>query len=829
MAPSQLAVALCLMVPWASAISESEELPSADTSGFIEEIVVVGDLGSLPGDAVKTVFGFDKSILETPRSVSTVSAEMMERFSMRDIDELIALAPGSFTQSFFGVAGSLDIRGTPGETYFRGVRRLDNPGNYPTPIGAADRIDIVRGPASPIYGPAKIGGYLNFNPKSARAEESGQITSDRTGAVGVDVGNWDKRIVSAEFGGADPFAGRRVGYYFYAEVEDSDSFYQDTGTRQTLLQASFDMDLNDRWQLQFGGMYHDHDGNQIGGWNRLTQELIDHGIYVTGQPLPLDVDGDGRISHQEFDLDGDGFTDLNPFMAGLTPGNRGALRQSDPLSQTCVIGETPLFGCHPELLALVNPDTAQLEPSQVLVDPEDRLDNRVLTLYFDSIIYADSGWEWRNQIFFESLDTLAESAYGFSQFHDTWVLEEKLVASYRVRGRAVETSIQISPSLRYTDFRHADDYTNEYFDRRDLTLPGGPLDRRLLSTRIDDDYTEYYIGKYLDLGFALLVNTDWHSGLSLIAGVRYDLIDIDSRQPVDKLLLPSTNNTCVPPGECIRQQAADRTDGISWTLSLSYASSLGLTPYATVSNQSTVIAGQGSEVTTSNIADGTVVDGSKLRELGLKGSLLNDVLYFALAAYEQERTDYSAQSIVTNQATRTKGTELEVRWVVNPKLVLTFGYSKMQVVNLNTRETGARFSIVGADDVPGVASGAFYGGAIGGIILRPGSSGARRAGMPEHVWTLTGTYDFGNGFALSASAVDAEAVHSGFSNSVSLPGYRLFNLGAVFETEHWSLSATIKNLTDERYFRANFPNLFGGAIVLPELPRHYQARIRYRW
>ena len=95
----------------------------------MEEIVVKGDLGSLPGENVKSVFGFNKSLLETPRSVSTISEEMMERFNMQDIDELIALAPGSFTQSFFGVAGGLDVRGTPGETYFRGVRRLDNPGN----------------------------------------------------------------------------------------------------------------------------------------------------------------------------------------------------------------------------------------------------------------------------------------------------------------------------------------------------------------------------------------------------------------------------------------------------------------------------------------------------------------------------------------------------------------------------------------------------------------------------------------------------------------------------------------------------------------------------
>ena len=37
------------------------------------------------------------------------------------------------------------------------------------------------------------------------------------------------------------------------------------------------------------------------------------------------------------------------------------------------------------------------------------------------------------------------------------------------------------------------------------------------------------------------------------------------------------------------------------------------------------------------------------------------------------------------------------------------------------------------------------------------------------------------------------------------------------------------NLTDEEYFRANFPNLFGSAIVLPELPRHYQAKFSYKF
>ena len=327
----------------------------------------------------------------------------------------------------------------------------------------------------------------------------------------------------------------------------------------------------------------------------------------------------------------------------------------------------------------------------------------------------------------------------------------------------------------------------------------------------------------------MLTNADWSNGLSLLAGARYDAIDMESRQPVEKLLLPSSNNFCLPPGDCVRSQAADDVGGLSWTLSVSYQGPLGLRPYATFSSQSTVIAGQGSEITTANIADGTAFDVSELRELGLKGRLLNDSLYFAVAAYGQRRTDFSAQSIVTNQATDTRGAEFEARWVVSERLVMTLGYSNIEVVNLNTEETGSRFSFIGADDIPGIAPETFYGGALGGILVRPGAQGARRAGIPENIWALTGTYDFGNGFAVSASAVDAQAVHSSFSNSVTLPGYMLLNVGAVFETDHWTFGATLKNLTDERYFRSNFPNLFGGVIVLPELPRHFQARIRYRW
>ncbi|WP_428102291.1 TonB-dependent siderophore receptor [Candidatus Rariloculus sp.] len=793
-------------------------------SQILEEVIVRVDLRSLPGEDVQSVFGFDRSILETPRSISTISEEMIERFNMRDIDELVAVAPGSFTQSFFGVAGSLDVRGTPGEVYFRGVRRLDNPGNYPTPIGASNRIDVVRGPASPIYGPAKIGGYLNFAPKSARIEATGQFISETTGAASVTTGSWDKSVVSAEIGGPGRLGDRDFGYYLYGEMEHSGSYYDNSGTDQDLLQTSFDMDVSDSVRLQFGGMWHDFSGNQIAGWNRLSQDLVDRGLYVTGAAKPLDADGDGRISHQEYDPDGDGFSDVNPFYdsgdlapgGALTPGADVTLEELEAL-----VGDL-------SALSLLNPGIAAIEGHDVLVAPEDLLTNDVTTLYFDIIVATDNEWEWKNQLFYEGYDNRNENAYGFSQFHESFVVEDKLVISKTFPTDAMTVSLQISPSFRFTDFEHGDDYTNEHFDRRDLTGASSPLDARLLATRIDDDYTEYYIGDYGNWGFAFMGDFFWDNGVNLLAGVRYDAIDMQSRQPVDKLLFASANNFCAPPGGCEAARAEDDVDGVSWTLSLSYESDTGLIPYLTASEQSTMILGQGAEVTVGNILGGGAFDQSKLVEAGLKGSLLDDDLYFAVSVYRQERTDFSAQAIVTNQATETEGTEFETRWSVNEKLLLTLGYSRIEVINLNTERQGYRFSFIGCDDLPAIPCHALYGGTLGANVSA-GQSRARRAGMPEDIFSVTGTYDFGNGLTISGSVIDVDAVPSGFSNSVVLPAYTLVNLALGYEADNWMFSLTAKNLTGERYFRANFPNLFGGSIVLPELPRHYGAHLQYRF
>lgn len=795
--PLSIAITTAIASSLASVPALAQEAGTSNGSPRLEEVVVTGSLRSLPGEDID-VFGFGKSILETPRSVSTISADQMERFNINDIDELVAFSPGTFTQAFFGVAGSLDIRGTPGETYFRGVRRVDNPGNYATPIAAADRVDIVRGPASPIYGPSKIGGYLNFMPKSSRSG-SGDYLDATTGGISYTTGKWDRNVISADIGGR---LSDHAGYYLYAEHEDSDTFYDNTAVEQTILQAAFDVDVTDQLHLQFGAMYHDFLSNQNAGWNRLSQELIDNGTYVTGTAQPLDTNGDGAISHQEYNVAG-----ISQFILFPSFVNEADL---NPLS------------------ALENPGTTTLSRSSVLADPNDELDNQILTLYFDAIYTTDTGLEIKNQMFYEKLTNNNENVYGFSQGGETWVFEDKLVFSYEFEAGGVQSNLQFSPSVRHTDFERGNDFINEYFDRRDLSQSAAErdpsLDKRLLSTQIDDDYSDYRFGDYTMWGLAFLGDFVWDNGLNITLGLRQDYIDMSSSSDLTRLLFPDPDLLAANPDGTVEYKDTDNIT--SWTVSVSWDTPVGLIPYATISEQSTVIADQMGDLPEGLVQTGSATDVSDLWEVGVKGSYLDDSLFFALSYYEQERTDFSAQAIVTNASTETKGIEAELRWVVTPQLVVTAAWTNVEITMVSSVENGNLFSFFGADDIPQVDPALVYGGQVIGLI--PAGDG-RKQGIPENIYSATATYDFQNGVAINASIIDVDSTFSGFSKSVELPAYTLVNAGVSWEFENWKLSLSGKNLTDEEYFRSNFPNLFGGQIVLPELPRHWVAKVGYRF
>ena len=110
MAGSSVAVLLALSV----AASPAFAADPADASTAVDEIVVKArdKAGLLETRPNNTVFGLDKPLLETPRSASFVSDTTLQRYGIETIDGLTAVSPGTYTASFYGVPGALNIRGT---------------------------------------------------------------------------------------------------------------------------------------------------------------------------------------------------------------------------------------------------------------------------------------------------------------------------------------------------------------------------------------------------------------------------------------------------------------------------------------------------------------------------------------------------------------------------------------------------------------------------------------------------------------------------------------------------------------------------------------------
>ena len=211
-------------------------------------------VGLIETEPVDSIFGFRKSLLETPCSVSTLSDDLMLAYGIESALDVTKLVPSTYTTSIFGINENVNVRGIPSDTYFRGVKRSENTQLFPSPITAMSRLEVVRGPPSPIYGPGKVGGYTNFVPKSARAS-TGKYLEKPTGKLVLTIGSHDKKVASFEVGGQFQAFGKRGGYYVHLNAENSDTYYDNVYYDQYIVQSSYDYELTNNVRLEFGQMY----------------------------------------------------------------------------------------------------------------------------------------------------------------------------------------------------------------------------------------------------------------------------------------------------------------------------------------------------------------------------------------------------------------------------------------------------------------------------------------------------------------------------------------------------------------------------------------------
>lgn len=201
------------------------ELPKAS-----ETMVVTG-----------TAMKVEVPMAETPRAVSVVNREELDQHAVLQLDEAIRYRSGVLT-GLYGSDNNTDwfkVRGFDAASYLDG-NRLFGTGYYvwtPEPFGL-ESVEVLKGPASILYGEAPPGGVINAISKRPTATPQGQVD--------LQLGSRDHRQVGVDVSNALSDNSR---YRMVALYKERDGVLTGTYNDRVYLAPSVTFDLSERTSL----------------------------------------------------------------------------------------------------------------------------------------------------------------------------------------------------------------------------------------------------------------------------------------------------------------------------------------------------------------------------------------------------------------------------------------------------------------------------------------------------------------------------------------------------------------------------------------------------
>jgi iron complex outermembrane recepter protein len=580
--------------------AQSEESPAQDVTALSDITVSEDPLRALSNEPSASSFGFAKPLLETPRAVSFVSEEQIRLFGVSTVEDLTRVVPGTYTTTRYGLQGGINVRGVTADTYYRGMKRLNQQGHVRTVLSAMDNIEVVKGPPSPLFGMGRIGGYTNLDPRSSRAR-TGKYLQEPSGSFTGVTGSYNKSEI--QIGTGVPFAlGERAGgLYVFGLLEDSDTYVKHVEAKQRFVQMTTSIDnMVGPFRLEFGGQLQ----NSItsGAYmNRVTQDLVDTGAYIRGNPLKnLDLDADGRIGFVEHGFASPvrgNWSSTNlplrqqwafPFANGAAgaatvPGIPQAMldylnsaegrqvascRAADVMRAMPAGGPVPLSG-HLPLGFVLNPCTVSVQKvdwrGNGAFEREQNADQKLG--YFDLIYDIDPDFTVKNQLFYDNIDSFKDSwlPYGEAQYIKT--VENKVTVTRRVPSEWLPEWLNVN-SLGSVNYRRTSGWIrsggvagNDYDYRQDILFNGGSgtgqhYPNTMFWTQLTND--SYATGSpaenfrdstFDERGVALMFDVTMWRNTNLLFGARYDESHAEARdlrpsnQTVGNLFIPGTTAT----------------------------------------------------------------------------------------------------------------------------------------------------------------------------------------------------------------------------------------------------------------------------------------------
>ncbi|ARS48582.1 MAG: TonB-dependent siderophore receptor [Pseudomonas sp.] len=208
-----------------------------------------GYLASRTATGTKT----DTPLLETPRSISVATREQMQDRKVQNLDDAVRYMPGVIASSYGSDSRAdwMKIRG------FEPIQLLDGlplpKGSYTMPkleTWNLERIAVLRGPASSVYGQTPPGGLVDAVSRRPQAESSHEVQ--------VQVGNYQHKQISFDSTGKIDDEGRFL-YRFSGVGRDSGTVIEHMDDQRFNLAPSLTWNIAGDTRLTFLGQFNRDD------------------------------------------------------------------------------------------------------------------------------------------------------------------------------------------------------------------------------------------------------------------------------------------------------------------------------------------------------------------------------------------------------------------------------------------------------------------------------------------------------------------------------------------------------------------------------------------
>ena len=821
----------------------------------VERIIVTGqridDDGNVlasPSTNNSAYGGEGRDILDTPRSVDQLTSATLEDDQIRDIHDLARATSSSQGPNTLGLQSLPIIRGQEGEVFVNGIRRETGNNGYGLPLSfnSVEQIDVVKGPASPVFGPTqRVGGYINLITKQPFLDEW-------HGEVNGSYGSYDAKRYQVDFGG--PIIKDKLGFRVSFEQEDDGSYYRNVYFQSIDVFAALTWKPSDNFRVDLNTEYYKvYHYSDIAGINRPTQALIDNDTYITG---------------------------------------RGVSPYTGPIDPTTGL---PTPSTIPGPFSVTSPTgTTTIHHDAVFVDPEDFSNTQTIISEATATYRVTNGFNIVNRIYYQDLNKATINQNSFRELlPEDHSFEDRLefnvdfdtpigsrtaqFAPPTKSGKDEKDAKAVAQELPLLDFKFKGTYgfdfryladtgfsqfNTEADDANDLTQPlsltrvppavvlqlgklgvgivpgaatyvpapgfgkdilvspGGtylnPDGSVLTYGNNDSNHTNEYQG-----GVFIQQNVTFTPWLFIDFGGRGDLVSITSTDPVPPSGYAPARDSIV-----FGQGAGNASLSIK---PASFATIYGTYNFSESSSSS---LGGGYALSDNSLTTPNFHIRSDLFETGVKVSLFKNTLYGAVAVYNQTRDQRNVDGSSTKIDVR--GVEVELTYQPNKNFYLTSSFSYLDPHTVN----GFLFQSAGNvldefdDSAPNIVHGTGQGSPNLNGFAGPGD--LPLPGFPAYQGNGTISYAFDFGLGASLNAVVTSPFYNDIFYTVKIPTQYTLDAALFYKRKNYEVRLDVFNLTDQRNFSSVYGSggsagFFGSDDIFPELPIRFQGTVRLKF